>query len=195
MAKSKLIGSSFMVIVFLFALVGCMGPSHRVTGSDSKPLYLRNNIHVQEHEKKDEYRASYANWTNPGKGHVIVPVNTQVGIDYFSRGFAIIIKGTGKPIWFEYDERSTQMSADRYIDLITSSAPVSLNGFSEIDRRGISEGKVYTGMSKDGVRIALGYPAPHKTPSLSIDTWIYWTNRFKTIAVDFDDQGKVIRVK
>ncbi|MBP1750829.1 MAG: hypothetical protein H6Q52_3368, partial [Deltaproteobacteria bacterium] len=85
--------------------------------------------------------------------------------------------------------------ADQYIDLITSSTPVSLGGLSEIDRKGISEGKVYSGMSKEGVRIAFGYPAPHKTPSLGSDTWIYWTNRFKTIAVHFDKQGKVESVR
>lgn len=195
MGKSRLIVLSFVMITFLFTLQGCMGPVHRVTDSDSKPLYLRNNIHVQEHQKKDEYRASYANWTNPGKGHIVIPVNTPVGIDNFSRGFAIIIKSTGKPIWFEYDEDRTKMNADQYIDLITSSGPVSLDGLSELDRKGISEGKVYPGMSKEGVRIAFGYPAPHKTPSLTSNTWIYWTNRFKTIAVDFDNHGTVVSVK
>ena len=28
-------------------------------------------------------------------------------------------------------------------------------------------------MSKDGVRIALGYPAVNRTPSLNSSTWVY----------------------
>ena len=28
-------------------------------------------------------------------------------------------------------------------------------------------------------------------PSLEGDTWIYWRNRFKTMAVEFDNDGKV----
>ncbi|MHB8110292.1 MAG: hypothetical protein ACYDHW_09690 [Syntrophorhabdaceae bacterium] len=39
------------------------------------------------------------------------------------------------------------------------------------------------------------FPAPHKTPSLGSNTWIYWMNRFKTIAVYFDQQGKVESVR
>jgi len=195
MGKPKLVVLSFIMITLFFALQGCMGPVHRVTDSDSKPLYLRNNIHVQEHEKKNEYRASYANWTDPGAGHIVVPVNTPVGIDNFSRGFAIVIRSTGKPIWFEYDGKNMQMSADQYIDLITSPTPVSLNGLSDVDRKGISEGKVYKGMSKEGVQIAFGYPAAHKTPSLNSDTWVYWTNRFKPISVHFDSYGKVESVR
>ena len=194
MGKSKSFVLSCVIAAFLLAL-GCAGPAHRVTDSDSKPLYLKNNIHVQEHEKKDEYRASYANWTDPGKGHIVVPVNTPVGIGNFSRGFAIIMKDSGKTIWFEYDEKNMNMNADKYIDLITSPAPQSLRALSEIDRKGIAEGKVYKGMSKEGVRIAFGYPAAHRTASLDSNVWTYWTNRFRTIAVNFDKHGRVESVK
>jgi outer membrane protein assembly factor BamE (lipoprotein component of BamABCDE complex) len=47
------------------------------------------------------------------------------------------------------------------------------------------------GMTKNGVRAALGYPATHRTPSLENQTWIYWTNRFQNYYVRFDKNGKV----
>ena len=76
-----------------------------------------------------------------------------------------------------------------------SPTPISLNGLSQIDLQGIQEGKAHIGMTKEGIRIALGYPARHRTPSLEENTWIYWLNRFRTTAVDFDDTGKVITIR
>ena len=85
----------------------------------------------------------------------------------------------------EYNEGRMQMSIDQYLKYIVSPSPVSLEAFSEIDRKGIADGKAYMGMSKDGVRIALGYPARHRTPSLDSSTWVYWRNRFGTRAINF----------
>ncbi len=75
--------------------------------------------------------------------------------------------------------------------MITSETPVSLEQFSELDRKGIKAGTVYTGMTKNGVLTALGYPARHRTPSLENSTWVYWRNRFMTMSVNFDADGTV----
>lgn len=87
------------------------------------------------------------------------------------------------------------MSEPEYIALITTDAPVSLDGFSEVDRKGIKSGKVYIGMTKNGVLTALGYPAKHRTPSLESNRWTYWRNRFVTMIVEFDGDGIVIGIK
>jgi hypothetical protein len=153
-------------------------------------MYLANNIHVQEH-KRDEYRASYSNWTNPGKNHLVIPVNTPVSIGRFARGFSIITQTTNKTIYFEYSEKNMGMSSDQYIALITSVKPVQLDQLSAIDQKGIRDAKAYVGMTKNGVRIALGYPAAHRTPSLENNTWTYWTDRFRAIKIQFDNKGIV----
>ena len=141
--------------------------------------YLKCNIHYQQHSH--DAKASYANWTDPGQGHMILPVNTEVRIGTFRKGFSITALPTKTEILFEYDDRNMHMSIEQYLALITSPTPVSLDAFSEQDRKGISEGKVYPGMSKNGVMTALGYPAAHRTPSLDSNTWIYWKNRFKNL--------------
>ena len=49
---------------------------------------------------------------------------------------------------------------------IKSSPPQSrspLETFPKLTAKGITDGKAYVGMSKDGVRIALGYPAVNRT--------------------------------
>ena len=71
--------------------------------------------------------------------------------------------------------------------MILSKTPVSYTGLSEIDQKGISEGRPYKGMSKTGVMIALGYHCPSKTPSPEANVWYYWENRFDNYAVNFEN--------
>ncbi len=151
--------------------------------------YLKCNIHYQQHGH--DAKASYANWTDPGQGHMILPVNTQVGLSTFRGGFSIIALPAKKEILFYFDEKNMHMTIEQYQALIISPAPVQLDAFSEQDRKGISEGRAYVGMSKNGVMTALGYPAVHRTPSLDANTWVYWKNRFKSFAVEFGDNGLV----
>jgi hypothetical protein len=175
---------------------------------DSETFYLKNNIHVQQ--GPTDCKASYANWTDPGDGHFILPVNTAFRIGEFrglektikgSRGFLIIVMDENIPesrreIFFEFNSGNMGgIDSSEYIELIASSSQTSLGHLSQLDRKGISEGKVYEGMTKEGVRIALGYPARHRTPSLESDTWIYWRNRFRTLAVEFGQNGKVSLIR
>jgi hypothetical protein len=191
MYQKKIALGCFTLIAIMLLLSGYI---NFALCSSENVTYLKNNIHTQEH-RNEEYRASYANWTNPGKNHVIVPVNTPVKIGNFRRGFALITQDSRKTILFEYDESRMRMNEDQYIGLITSSEPVKIDDLSEVDRKGIKDGKVYEGMTKDGVRIALGYPAAHQTPSLNENTWVYWTNRFKSFKIEFDANGKVTKIQ
>ncbi len=205
------IKKALIVSLFIFFLVGGCStvPSEgdkpmeaSDTPSSLPTVYLKNNIHVQKQiSRRGEtiYRASYANYTDPGAGHIIIPVNTPVTIEKSRgiRGRKILIttQPDGKQIHFEFNQRNMAMTIVQYFTLITSPAKVSLSGLSSKDRQGIEEGKAYVGMTKDGVRIALGYPAAHRTASLGSNTWIYWRNRYATRAVDFNENGKVIRIR
>jgi len=73
--------------------------------------------------------------------------------------------------------------------------PVNINNFYELDKMGVKEGRANAGMAKEGVLMALGYPAGHKTPPLQSNTWGYWQYRWKTIAVEFDADGKVKSIR
>jgi hypothetical protein len=65
---------------------------------------LKNNIHTQTNDSKT-YRANYENWTSPGAGHGIFPVNTVVEIEHGRIGFYIIEKKPARkltkltPVW------------------------------------------------------------------------------------------------
>ena len=185
----------FVIFVALVLIVqGCGGSSNNpLNSAATDKYYLNNNIHAQVGAR--DTKASYANWTDPGAGHIIIPVNTPVEIGKFRKGLVIKNMTDGRKIFFEFNSRNMGMSVDEYIQLIASSTSVSLDKLSNIDRKGIKEGKVYAGMTKQGVRVALGYPAAHRTPSLEDNIWIYWQNRFQTKVVEFDHGGKVTHIR
>lgn len=191
-------------VFFLTSALGCV-KSSGVKDDTAKGLvetvYLKNNIHVQKQTTRGGeavYRASYANYTDPGAGHLIVPVNTLVTITTASgiRGKGILITTQdGKAIHFEFNSRNMGMQPEEYFSYITSPGITNISHLSSIDRKGIEDGKAYAGMTKEGVRIALGYPAVHKTPSLDGNSWTYWKNRFATTVVEFGNDGKVISIR
>jgi hypothetical protein len=46
-------------------------------------------------------------------------------------------------------------------------------------------------MTKPQVIMSLGYPPTHRTASIDMNTWTYWTNRWITYQVQFGEDGKV----
>jgi len=183
---------SILFILHSLAISNVAGENNDYIGTDTV-RYLKNNIHAQIGPK--DTKASYANWTDPGGGHLVIPVNTPITIDKYKRGLIFTTQDDGRKIYFEYQSKNMGMSENEYLELITSPAPVPIDGFSPIDRKGIQDGKAYEGMTKEGVRIALGYPAKHRTPSLQGNTWTYWRSRFSVMVVEFDDSGKVISIQ
>ena len=173
-----------VLMVTASILFGCGAP---------QVLYLQNNIHAQRGAR--DIKASYANWIDPGAGHMVIPVNTPIQTGRWRGGFYFVTLDTKRRVYFELNQRNALSTPAEYIDLITSPSQVAVDHLSEIDRKGIRAGKVYPGMSKDGVRIALGYPAAHRTPSLDADTWTYWHNRHRRVLVYFDENGKVSRIR
>lgn len=177
---------------FLFALV-CVIVSVGSAAAAGEAVFNKYNIHAQD--LRGHIKASYANYIDPGAGHLIIPAGTEMVIAKLSRKLIVLRLQDGRRIEFEFHEQRMGMSANEYVQLITSPVPVSLDKFSSVDKEGISQGKCLEGMSKAGVMTALGYPAAHRTSSPEANTWVYWTNRFGTRQVTFNDQGKVIGVK
>lgn len=190
----------FSTIIVLAATLICSGMPGLAS---AETRYLKNNIHYQGRPDRGGamvYRGSYANYVDPGAGHEILPVNSEVEISVTSRGFRgrqllIVDVKTGRRIYFEYNERNMRLSMLEYMDLISSTNKTSLNGLSSKDQRGVKDGRAYKGMTKKGVRIALGYPARHRTPSLENYEWVYWIDRFRTMLVRFNNKEVVTEVR
>jgi hypothetical protein len=153
-------------------------------------VYTRYNLHyVAEH---GTVKGSFANWTD-WPGHGFVPYNSKVRAELWSNRIRFTTDA-GLRILFEMNPARMRMTTPQYVALITSPTPVTYEGLSDVDRQGIETGKALVGMSKQGVEIALGYPARHRTPSLDDNRWTYWKGRHDSYVVEFDSDGKVVRI-
>jgi hypothetical protein len=179
----------FLVVLILLT-AGCAQQKMMRDTPQGKTVYNRFNIHTFV-DSSDDLVASYANFTDPGLGHKVFPPNTRFSVEKWNRGFKLVQTESGEKIYFEFSPKRTRMRLLPYMDLVFSPTPVSLESLSELDRQGVKVGKALKGMSKAGVMVALGYPSPHRTLRLEDDRWIYWTNRFDTMAVFFENDRVV----
>ena len=163
----------------------------------AETVYNKYNIHIQQQTKRNGdvvYKASYANYTNPGTGHMIVKAGSKITITQKKRKGCTFTTTDCKAVTFEFHEPRMQMSIDEYLEKITSPKAASTKNLSRLDRQGVDAGKAKVGMSRQGVMTALGYPAAHKTPSLKDNAWTYWQDRFRTMVVEFKGD-KVVNIR
>jgi hypothetical protein len=99
MFSRHLVSIIFACLFIIIISVGCGGSSPKINPtSQENTLFLQNNIHAQAGSR--DTKASYANWTDPGAGHIIIPVNTPVEIGGYRRGFTIKNLNDGRFIKF-----------------------------------------------------------------------------------------------
>lgn len=190
MVRTAKAGFSFLSCLIILMCVGCSSPGGKTPEGS---LYTRYNLHYVE--QKGNNVGSYANFTDY-EGHDFLPYNSKVEIKKWKRGYRITAVESDTVILFDYKKTNMAgMPGSEYLDLILSSVPVSYSGLSAEDQQGIEQGKAMKGMTKQGVMIALGYPAKHRTPSLDSNSWAYWRGRFgEPRLVEFDENGKVVAI-
>ncbi len=182
----------WMALLLCSVVVACCSCALEEAPSQAREegVYTRYNLHyIAEH---GFVKGSFANWTD-WPGHGFVPYNSKVRAETWINRIRFETD-TGLTIMFEINPGRMGMSPSQYVDLITSPTPVAYDDLGEVDRQGIEAGKALVGMSKEGVKIALGYPARHRTPSLEDNRWTYWRGRHDTYVVEFDADGKVARI-
>jgi hypothetical protein len=125
-----------------------------------------------------------------------IPFCTRVNVGPLNdEEFELTVVETGVKYTYEIT-KFTPKPWETHIEKLfgTNCDPGIVSRMSKIDQEGIQQGQALVGMTKEGVRLALGEPPPHATPSLDANTWTYWSSRFNKVAVDFQD-GKVSRVR
>lgn len=62
---------------------------------------------------------------------------------------------------------------------------------SKVDQKGIEKGRPLLGMTKEGIKFAMGPPPIHATASLKENNWTYWINKWARNILEFDDKSKL----
>jgi len=133
-------------------------------------------------------------WVNYSAG-ALIPVNTVVVVRKVYGGATYTLKETGQKLKLKNRKNRSGLTNQQWSEKHFAETKVDLSKFSKLEQDAIASGMVKIGMSKDAVIVSRGYPPAHKTPSLNLPQWRYWKTRFNTIAVSFDSNNKVSRIK
>ncbi len=126
---------------------------------------------------------------------ILVPINTEVEFVKATKNKIIVrIPGYDTEVEFINVKDYSGETIDGIFKRTFSRERVDVSGFNDTERSAIKRGAVEIGMRKNAVIKAMGYPPRHKTPSLAMDQWRYWKNRFNTVLVSFEED-KVTSIK
>ena len=117
-----------------------------------------------------------------------IPLCTQVRIDEQDKKvvrFTVLSTGQRYEYVHHHVIPDFQANVDRVFGY--SCEQGHANTLSPLDQQGIREGRALPGMTKKGVLLAIGYPPEHATPDLASNDWKYWTGKFSTMVVEFQD--------
>lgn len=124
-------------------------------------------------------------WTDKS---ILVPINSKVTLTSLgSKSMQIKIEKTGQVLTIENVQKYSQKEMAAIAKAMLTRTPVPIEKFDEKVAKNIRNGILALGMTKEQVVMTRGYPPGHKTPSLEIDSWTYWDNRFVTHALVFQD--------
>ncbi|WP_016956399.1 outer membrane protein assembly factor BamE domain-containing protein [Catenovulum agarivorans] len=99
-------------------------------------------------------------------------------------------------LWEKHTRKAGESLAENFNEFFGESCDqAAVAKLSKIDQDGIKSGIPKVGMSKQGILFAMGRPPIHANPNLDSNTWMYWLNKFKRQAIEFNDQGIVTEVR
>lgn len=170
-------------IALLLCVLGvCVSCSRRTryTIEGSSQVLLLTNLHPDEARGGLLYSVNYI---RDGLIPVCTPVNMDVITD---RELRFTVPATGRQHRYLFHAGSMRgETVEQHVAKYFGTSCPDVRSLPAIDQQGIQEGRLYYGMSKQGVIVAIGYPPVHRTPSLDGDTWTYWHTRMGTFRVHF----------
>jgi len=70
-----------------------------------------------------------------------------------------------------------------------------IDSLSELDRKGVREGRAIEGMTRRAVILAMGHPPRHVNPDPNAPTLMYWRNRFNRVEIQFGEDDHVTGIR
>ena len=178
--------AAVIVAGMTFVVGGCGGVSPQAAEAiqSGKTMYTQVGMWYEPNRRG----VNQVIGTNYNVG-IYVPANTKVSmLSAVRNGVAVDVNGV--EVHVLNVSKYTGLGDGAFVDRTFAAAPVDLGRFSKSERDAIKKGVIVKGMSKDAVIASRGYPPAHATPSLDMDRWRYWKNRWATMYVNFQN-GKV----
>jgi len=190
MKKTLSIILSMLLSVLIFTGISIVFAADQGDQTAGGKKYTAYNMWYEEGKQS-------AMWTINYKTGIIIPAGTEVSdIRVSKRAVSFVtVKDHAKYTANFNIKFHPGKTTEDYAKMMFSEKDFSqlTQGMSQTEIEGINEGAIKVGMSKKAVIVAYGYPPEHKTPDMNSKVWLYWMNRFKSKAINFDDSGKTIK--
>lgn len=171
------------IFILLGLSVWLLGCQKQMKAADVDISAQSNQIYYTQFslfQEKNNFRT-----TNYRKG-ILIPINTAVTLQTMRADEAVLrLVDSGQTLTIENVPKYTMDDMQTAFNKIVGLSQVDLNQFSAAERDAIMVGRVVKGMSRKAVLAAIGYPPRHETPSLDVNTWTYWSNRYNRFIVNF----------
>jgi hypothetical protein len=148
---------------------------------------------VNLHPDNERSRLYAVNFQQRG----LIPVCSEVEfLGFGPKSFKFRVVSTNR----EYEYVNHKAAAEPFPDHVSRFfGPVcprdEIESLSEIDRRGIREGRAIEGMSRRGVIFAMGHPPRHVNPDPNAPSFMYWKNRFNRVEIQFGPDDIVMGIR
>jgi hypothetical protein len=124
--------------------------------------------------------------TNYWQG-TLVPINTQVTLVSLGWNGMVLRLPGGETVMVANAVKHTRRNMPEIAHNLLTPQPVPIAKFDESTAAAIKHGVLKTGMTKEQVVMARGYPPAHRTASLDSDVWLYWNNRAGVQTISFSN--------
>jgi len=175
--------------VVAVAIVGAScGHRVRYPVEESEEVYTLTNLHPDE----GRGRLYSVNYQQDGLIKVCSPVRIE---EVSAKRMTFTVLSTGRRyeyIFHRMEREPVEQHIGRYFG--PRCPTETLQGLDAADVAGVQQGHVYQGMTRQGVILAVGYPPARTTPTLDSDVWRYWTSRFNSLEVYFQN-GRVVGIR
>ena len=182
MHSSRKWGKFALVLVLLALTAGCW----QASSAQAQGLYTQFNFWYERPLKM--YSINYKKGT-------LIPAGTEVSGVEISRKY-IKFKASGESFRIRFypkyhpgetsETLGQKMFSTKNLSQLTA-------GMTAREIKGIKEGVLYPGMSKNSVLVAYGFPPGHETAGLESDRWKFWMSRWTTKTICFGENKKILK--
>lgn len=124
--------------------------------------------------------------TNYSRGKML-PINSKVTLTSIGAKKMVLTLESGDSVTLALAQKFSLRSLNEIASELLADQQIPIDRLGDDLSKAISQGSLRLGMTREQVLMTRGYPPRHKTPSLDIERWVYWSSRFVHRTLVFQD--------